>query len=239
MMNCVGNCLYGRKERTSAAGILLNVILVLFALILAAEIVFNSYYTGIYVINHSMTPTITGASIRGYDINGDPIAGSDGDYVFIRTGAKPTYEDIVVVKREYLSGGKTKTDNIIKRAVAFEGDKVEFIEGWLYVNGEKKEEDYISDKYRTRKDHKYYNYPVEEDEHIVAEGCVFLLGDNRNESDDSRANGDYKMSNVLGVVPEWSIKVKFFSSAWHRFFTFTIRGKSTTEIPLQNALRVA
>ena len=94
-------------------------------------------------------------------------------------------------------------DNIIKRAVAFGGDRVQFIEGWLYINGERQEEKYISDEYRTAANNQYYNYPANGEQHTVEKGKVFLLGDNRNHSDDSRRYGDYDLQNVLGVVPAW------------------------------------
>lgn len=234
MLNKVRNSLYENKKGFSFAGILINAVLIILALVLSAEIIFSMRYTGIYVVNISMTPTLTGASIIGYDSAGRPIADTDGDYVYIRTGAKPTYGDIVVVYRP------EEGDNIIKRAVAFGGDRVRFTEGWLYVNGEKQKESYISDEYRTAANSIYYNYPDNgEEEHIVAEGSVFLLGDNRNHSDDSRRYGDYKLSDVLGVVPKWSVKFKKFTTAMHSFFYFKLRGRTTAEIPAENVLLTA
>ena len=212
---------------------MINVVLVVLALILSAEIIFSMRYTGIYVVNISMTPTLTGANVTGYDSAGRPIADTNGDYVYLKKGAKPEYGDIVVVYRPEAG------DNIIKRAVAFEGDKVQFIDGWLFINGEKREEPYISDEYRTSAINQYYNYPENGGEHTVAEGCVFLLGDNRNHSDDSRRYGDYKLSDVLGVVPEWSIKCKKFTTALHSFFYFKLGGRTTAEIPAENALLTA
>lgn len=234
MWNKVNNSLYEKTKGFSSAGILINAVLIILALILSAEIIFGMRYTGIYVVNISMTPTLTGANIVGYDSAGRPIADTSGDYIYIRTGAKPAYGDIVVVYRP------AEGDNIIKRAVAFEGDRVQFIEGWLYVNGEKQEESYITDEYRTAANNLYYNYPVNgEAFHTVAGGCVFLLGDNRNHSDDSRRYGDYKMSDVLGVVPEWSVKCKKFTTAMHAFFYFKLRGRTTAEIPAENVLFTA
>lgn len=229
MLNKVRNSLYERKTGSSVAGIIINVALIILALILSAEIIFSMRYTGIYVVNISMTPTLTGANVLGYDESGQTIADTNGDYVYIRTGAKPTYGDIVVVYRPKIG------DNIIKRAVAFGGDTVCFIDGWLYVNGEKQEEKYISDEYRTAANHMYYNYP----QHTVEDECVFLLGDNRNHSDDSRGGEDFPLKNVLGVVPEWSVKCKKFTTAMHAFFYFKLRGKTTAEIPAENALFTA
>jgi len=231
MLNNVQKSLYEKSNKPYVAGIVINAVLIILALILIAEISFGMQYTGIYVVNVSMTPTLKGATVLYYDSEGNPVAGTDGDYIYIKKGAKPRRGDIVVVGRPDVG------DNIIKRAVAFEGDRVQFIEGWLYVNGEKQLEPYISDEYRTSPTHNYYNYPSNGEEyHTVAKGCVFLLGDNRNNSDDSRGHGDYYLKNVLGVVPEWSVRNKKFTTAMHSFFYFKLRGRKTAEIPAENVL---
>lgn len=233
MLNKVRSSLYEKKDRGTVAGIIINIVLIALALILSAEIIFSMRYTGIYVVNISMTPTLMGANVIGYDNAGRPIADTSGDYVYIKTGAKPRYGDIVVVYRPDVG------DNIIKRAVAFGGDRVQFIEGWLYINGERQEEKYISDEYRTAANNQYYNYPANGEQHTVEKGKVFLLGDNRNHSDDSRRYGDYDLQNVLGVVPAWSVKLKEFTTAMHSFFYFKLRGKTTAEIPAENILLTA
>lgn len=231
MLVKVGESLYGRKEKPSVAGIIINVTLIIFTLLLVAEVIFNTLYTGIYVINISMTPTLHGAEFVDGDRSKPDI---NGDYVYLRNGAKPKYGDVVVI---YWA---ERQENIIKRTVAFGGDRLWFKDGWLFVNGEKQEEPYISDQYRTDYKNKYYNYYSEENPYIVAEGCIYALGDNRNHSDDSRGYGDFPLNNVLGVVPKWSIKYKSISTAWHKFFCFTLRGKTTAaENYAQNALYTA
>lgn len=235
-MTGVRESLYCRKNKSSAFGILLNVILVLLVLILAGEIIFGRIYTGVYVIDRSMTPTLNGAAVIRYedkpvtDANGNtyyvrtPVADNSGDYIYIKKGARPTYNDIVVVVRETVNEhGQKEKSNIIKRVIAMGGDKVSLDRGVLYVNEKEQDQIYL-DPHRNNPDNEKNTFP----EHIVEKDCLFLMGDNRNESLDSRDMGDYPESDVLGVVPKWSLKFKKISTAWYKFFRFTLRRKTTT-----------
>lgn len=203
----VRDSLYKRYRR-SPLNIILNVIIVFFCVLLILELSFNALFSGIYVVDKSMTPTLTGAQAANR---------SGGDFIYIDKSAKPDYGDIVVVYRE--TGDGTK-GNIIKRVVAFGGDTVEIINGVLKVNGEVVDESYLDSHYNTPDD-AYNSFG----EHTVAEGCMFLLGDNRNVSSDSRQGIDYPQKNLVGVVPEWSIKLKSLTTKFYTFFNFTLWGK--------------
>ena len=196
-----------KRERRSPLNICLNVIIVLFCAILVLELSFNVLYTGIYVIDESMTPTIIGAPASNR---------AGGEFIYIDKYAKPTYGDIVVVYRETPDGTK---GNIIKRVVAFGGDTVKLDGGKLTVNGESVNEYYLNDAYNSPE----YEYNTLE--YTVEEGCMFLLGDNRNVSNDSRQNGGYPVENLVGVVPRWSMKIKSMTTKFYTFFNFTLWGK--------------
>ena len=209
-MAVVGEKLYGLGSNRNKAIFIRNLIIGLCViLVMLAEALFVTFFTGIYIVDGSMTPTLTGASSPNV---------SGGNYIYINTRAKPDYGDIVVVYSPNVTG---YTDKLIKRVVAFGGDTVELKEGVLIVNGEVVDEDYIvAEK----------NLPTEPnntfEEHTVAEGCMFLLGDNRNDSVDSRSKryGDIPLKNLVGVVPKWSLRTKDSSTAFYTFFHFTIFG---------------
>ncbi|MGI6697957.1 MAG: signal peptidase I [Clostridiales bacterium] len=83
---------------------------------------------------------------------------------------KPEHGDIVVF--EYPSDPSLI---FIKRVIAVEGDSVEIKDHRVYVNGTELEEPYISEK-------PLGDFP----EVVVPPNTVFVLGDNRNDSRDSR-----------------------------------------------------
>ena len=81
---------------------------------------------------------------------------------------------------------------IVKRVIALPGDRVEIlITGDVYVNGELLEEDYVYEDEET-----LYNHV----DVIVPEGEIFVMGDHRNLSTDSREIGTVDMDSVLGKV---------------------------------------
>lgn len=76
----------------------------------------------------------------------------------------------------------------IKRVIGKAGDKLEFIDGKLYRNGEVLEESYIKEP--------MYYFP--EEPVIVPENHIFVMGDNRNSSYDSRMIGAIPLDHVIG-----------------------------------------
>ena len=89
---------------------------------------------------------------------------------------EPARGDIVVFKKASYDDNKA----LVKRVIAVEGDvvNIDFDRGIVYVNGEAVEEDYIDVLTTTKID---FIGPQ-----TVPENCLFVLGDNRNASTDSR-----------------------------------------------------
>jgi signal peptidase I len=106
----------------------------------------------------------------------------DKDYIFLSRqayslGGAPQRGDIVVVRSSLALDDGTGTKNIIKRVIAVQGDTVSIQDGVVYVNGKALEEPYIKDGYTDG----------QMPEISVPKGKLFLLGDNRQRSNDSRS----------------------------------------------------
>ena len=84
----------------------------------------------------------------------------------------------------------------IKRVVGLPGDTIEIKKDGLYRNGKKVDEPYAY----YCKMHNESGTPVEAGPWTVEEDCVFVLGDNRNHSQDSRVLESIPQSAILGKV---------------------------------------
>lgn len=80
------------------------------------------------------------------------------------------------------------SQDFIKRVIAIEGDEVKGRKGRVFVNGDPLEEAYLSEGVETAS-----FGPV-----AVPSGHIFVMGDNRNNSDDSRNFGPVRVGKVIG-----------------------------------------
>ena len=80
----------------------------------------------------------------------------------------------------------------IKRIIGLPGEEVTFGDGHVFVDGELLPEDYIKDRTTCR--------PARSDncDVIVPEGNVYVLGDHRSNSSDSRVFGPVPVGNIVG-----------------------------------------
>ena len=111
------------------------------------------------VVGHSMVPTLE---------QSDKVVISNLFY-------HPKQGDVVVLRKQTLM-----QEPIVKRIIATEGQTVDidFDDGVVYVDGKALDEPYVNEPVHDRE-----NF---EGKITVPEGCVFVMGDNRNASTDSR-----------------------------------------------------
>lgn len=109
----------------------------------------------------------------------------DGEQLLLNPSAEIRSGDIVVF--EY---GQTY---LIKRVVGLPGDTVAVVKGVLYVNNIKYDESYLSEECITRFMDSSFMVTVGEDEY-------FVMGDNRDNSRDSRSFGCVPRDTITGVT---------------------------------------
>ena len=150
---------------------------ILIAVAIAAVIL--AFFKPIIIQQQSMEPNFYSGdyvitSRQAYNIFGDPQRG-----------------DIIVFKSDlYTDEGEAK--NLIKRIIGLPGDTVEIIDGEVYLNGEVLNEEYIKEP----------GLSGEMEAVTVPEGELFVMGDNRRVSQDSRSGavGTISQDTIVGKV---------------------------------------
>lgn len=120
-----------------------------------------------------------------------PTLQHDDQLIVSKLFFSPKQGDIVVFQADVFFD-----EPLVKRIIATEGQVVDidFSAGVVYVDGIALEEKYTAAPTMTRED---FNGPV-----TVPEGCIFVMGDNRNASTDSRSRhvGMVDTRSILGKV---------------------------------------
>ena len=117
-----------------------------------------------------------------------------GEIVIVDVSQNPTFS----------SGGE---HFIIKRLIAVAGDRVKCENGTVYLAAAGGEYEPLNEPYISGTNEISFEY-------TLAEGEVFVMGDNRTVSLDSRIVGPLSESDVIGVVPEWSVELRHFIAGW-------------------------
>ena len=165
--------------------------IVSFAVALLAVIIIRSFlFTLIWVDGESMTDTL-----------------QDRDWLFVTVLDMklhgPDHFDVVIT--HYPGSNK----NYVKRVIGLPGDTIEVKSGVLYINGEAYDEPYLSANRIKRFVLASKDFTVS-----VPEGCYFVMGDNRDNSNDSR-------SSHVGFIEEGMLvgKVRFILFPFSRIGT--------------------
>lgn len=171
----------------------MEVMLVLKELIDIAKSIVIAFVAAFIIITFIFeTVTVDGSSMNPTLKNDDRLIVEKVTYYF----RKPKSGDIVVIK--YPANTREK---FIKRVIAVGGDKVAVVGGQLYINGELQRENYVLEE-------KMVN---DFSEVTVPNNTIFVMGDNRNHSKDSRAE-DVGFVNYKLVVGKASLRIYPFNA---------------------------
>lgn len=151
----------GEKQQRDGGRDLYDWVQALVCSVLAVVVVFTFLVRLIGVDGHSMVPSL-----------------QDGDRLLVLNSVlygDYQYGDVVVLRKESFL-----EEPIVKRVIATEGQivDIDFLTGSVYVDGVLLKEDYINELTFTEEG---TAFPL-----VVPEGSIFVMGDNRNHSNDSR-----------------------------------------------------
>lgn len=148
--------------------------------IVLAFIIRSFIFTPIVVDGESMTPTL-----------------QDKDRMIVTKIGEPNRFDIVVF---HAPDGR----DYIKRVIGLPGDRVEYKDDVLYINGKAYNEPYLEKYKKMFKDGNLTDsFTLKETavgSDTVPEDCLFVMGDNRRYSKDSRAIGAVPLKKVVGTT---------------------------------------
>lgn len=166
--------LAGKKQKgflTSLLSFVLT-ILVIFGL---------AYFLRVFVVEPYSIPS---GSMETTIMTGDSVLGEKMTFRF----RSPEVGDIVT-----FTDPQQESRLLIKRVVATAGQSVDLQEGKLVVDGVVQNADYTHGK---RSDPLANSVAISSYPYVVPEGCVFVMGDNRENSQDSRYFGAIKIETI-------------------------------------------
>lgn len=159
--------------------------------VIAIMVVFAFFFRFVGVVGPSMQPTLF-----------------ENDWLAVAAVPKtPAAGDVVIVTQP-----NAFDEPIVKRVVATEGQTIDIRDGHVYIDGELLVETYIAPDVMTERED-LDNYPL-----TVPEGSVFVMGDNRPHSTDSRSSaiGLIDSNYILGRVSfrlmpfgKWKVGIQY------------------------------
>ena len=167
-----------RRKKTISSGLVKEIFSWIFGIAISVLLAF------IIVYSVGMTTSVIGVSMEPELYSGQTIFVNR----FIYRVASPKRDDVIV----FLPNGNQNSHYYVKRVVAVPGDTVQIMGGILYVNGEAADDAEQYDKMAEP--------GIAENEIKLQSGEYFVLGDNRNNSSDSRepSVGNIQREDIIG-----------------------------------------
>lgn len=166
------------KARSGVVREIISWVLVFVVALVIAEVMNRFVIINARVPSGSMENTIQ---------EGDRIIGWRFTYAF----SDPKRGDIVVFPNPNPVTGSEGKENYVKRIIGLPGETVRVENGQVYINDELLEEDYVKEPWSGG-----------DGIYVVPENCYFMMGDNRNKSNDARfwVNKYVERDAILGKV---------------------------------------
>ena len=192
-----------KKEKKTVGQEILSWVLTILVAVVAALIIRSLVFEPVRVDGESMDDTLANGEIMfvsKYDYSSTWLclpwqSNTEKENAPRFTfGGNPQRFDVVICR--YPGRGDT---NFVKRVVGLPGDTIRLEEGYLYIKEKgqdeevRYEEPYITDEYRTGNRNTFGPYEV-------PEGQYFVMGDHRNNSNDSRYVGAISRDMIVGHV---------------------------------------
>lgn len=119
----------------------------------------------------------------------------DEEVLILRTGHTELERGDIIVARV---NGK----QYIKRIVGLPSETLQIIDGYIYINGDLLEEPYTN---------KTTEYGIAKEQIVIPDNCYFVMGDNRDNSKDSRMFGAIERKCIIGkailkIFPFWEVE---------------------------------
>lgn len=174
----------GGKKKKSTARVTAEWVAVLAGALVLALVLRSVLFQAYYIRFTSMEPTL-----------------SNGDRVLVNKLGYDIHDvnrgDLVVFERPAAASGREE-DDLIKRVVALPGEVIKFVEGNVYIDGRRLHEPYLESSGITTGTNPSGCAAIVEGGCLIGAGEVFVMGDNRANSTDSRSFGPVSEHVIVG-----------------------------------------